>query len=62
MKGGSDILLILVRLRLSKRLTSTQVPSMGAAMRGGTVQLINSSKPRLAGALLKIVTFMINIC
>ena len=50
MKGQSDIPLILGRLRPSKWLTSTQVLSQSAAMRGGTVQPIDFSKPRWAGS------------
>ena len=44
-----DIPLILVRLRSSKRLISTQVLSQCAAFRGGTVQPINFPKTRWAG-------------
>ena len=62
MKGRSDIPLILGRLRPSKRLTrpskrlaSTQVLSQCAAMRGGTVQPINFSKPLWAGANIRNV-------
>ena len=51
MKGRSDIPpLILGRLRPSKRLTSTQVLSLYAAMPGGTVQAINFSTSRWAEA------------
>ena len=49
MKGRSDISLILGRLRPSKQLTSTQVSSLCAAMRGGTMQPINFSKPSRIG-------------
>ena len=52
MKRRSDTPLYLGRIMPSKRLKSTQVLSQCAAMRGGTVQLINVSKPRWAGALL----------
>ena len=46
MKGRSDVPLILGRLMPSNGLTSTQVLSKCAAMRGGAIQPINFSNCR----------------